>query len=196
MSRTINQKDILLSGDTKYRVGKNSRCSDILKKYKLTKFIDCGWEGCVYQACTDEKDTKQCYVVKIIPNLKQGINNPDIKMSLLMGNKDIGPKVIEVFECDAEIMLNKGWTKTKIVLIIMEELEMSIKKYQEKYPVEYDDTKNIIISKINELEQKMAELGWKHPDLHEDNILVNIDNNNNVVKIRFIDFSRLQKVNY
>lgn len=192
MSRSnTNQKDILLSGETKYRVGKNSRCSEILKKYKLTKFIDCGWEGCVYQACTQDK---KCYVVKIIPNLKQGINNPDIKMSILMGNKDIGPKVIEVFECDAEILLNKGWTKTKIVLIIMEELEMSIKIYKEKYPNEYNNTKNTIISKITELEQNMTELGWKHPDLHEDNILINIDSNNNVVKLRFIDFSRLQKI--
>lgn len=212
-SASITANDILQQGETKYRVNKKSKCGKFLQQFKLIKFIDCGFEGCVYQACLtkqgerqgnrqserqsdhDEKtDTDDCdYVIKIIPS-KQGLQSQEAKLSKLMGIIGIGPRVIAIESCEAQYKQGDVWKPINLLMIMMEKLQMSLEQYINLYPKEYELDKENIDRQIHALQDKLLNAGWEHKDLHFDNILVNINDKNAIWKLRFIDFSMMKKL--
>lgn len=183
--------------DFKFRVREN--CLPFLTKYVPYSYIASGQYGVVFQVCENisgkQPDCK--YVIKVLhPVFGNKVKEieKEMHMSTIFGEPfknlpPVGPKVIATFSCNGQVNYGDNeWNETPLYFIVMEKMDMTLHKYIESYPSEYEKEKNYVTQKIIDLNKNLEIRGYLDTDLHHKNIMVNIDNGNNITDIKFIDF--------
>lgn len=190
-----------------------AKCIDTyMSEYDTIKYITCGANACVFRLSKKGKNKGtniKEYIVKIIiineqchtcsyDDNKKFINSEiifaqeEVEFTKLMSNNDICPKFINSWNCIGQIKNTEGkWVDVMLYFIVMEQMEMTIQQYYNKYGKEVLKYKNSIIYLIN----KLNNLGYLHADLTMNNIMVNTkDQSSKIDKITLIDFGSSQLI--
>jgi len=119
------------------------------------------------------------------------INNT--KTAEILGKNSIGPKVIDWWICNNDKIMNEVQGQIALGFVVSERYDMSLEQYESSYPDKFIEYKFDIHKAIKRLMIKLFnKFKMCHGDLHEGNVLVNIDPNNfNVKKIRLTDFDTM-----
>ena len=119
----------------------------------------------------------------------------EIDIHKLAAENKVAPKLFEIF-CGEYMYYNPEVNKqTKIYIISMEEMQFTLREFmKKKVPV---TDKLEVQNQCYKLVKKMNELGIKHRDLHDENIMINYSRKNNKtqLKVRIIDFG-YSDINY
>ncbi len=150
------------------------------------KYISSGEYGSIYKL-----DEKRCIkfinITNTISNLKYVDFLKELKMSQIAGSINVGPKIYDSYVCinDAD--------STCYGIIYMEFIQgTTLSQYLYKY---HSKDKKIKLRKM--LEEKIVKLhnaGIMHNDLHSDNIMVILDNNEELKDVKIIDFGFAQYI--
>lgn len=188
-----------------------AKCVDsYMSEYDTIKYITCGANACVFRLTKKEKGRRDLanYIVKIIiineqchicsyddkkfDNSEIIIAKEEVEFTKLMSEYEISPKFINSWSCVGQVKNTKGeWVDAILYFIVMEQMEITIQQYYNKYGNEVLKYKNSILHLIN----KLNNLGYLHADLTMNNIMVNIkDQSSKITKITLIDFGSSQSI--
>ena len=191
----------------------------ISPNWKLKDFLGMGEYGVVYNI--DVLGSQTEFVVKAVPldviiptldcNLmdtstwsdcimveeeKKGEFTQEAKVAKIAGEVGAGPKVLTWFICNDTLQITKKDTHPiKLGIIVMEKIGISLEKYISTYPnmleENLDKIYKLVEDKANKLEKKS---GYILNDVHDGNILVTIDDDNNVNDLFFIDYADVTEI--
>jgi len=166
------------------------------KPFKLKATLGQGAFGVTYQACLHNNCK---YIVKFIPigeNVGQNESTErgferELKIAKLMGDNNIGPKIHTGRIC-------KTTDNKPIGAIVMEQMDMVLGYYlQDMVQVAPDFG---ITQKLKNMIDKMHNLGYYHLDLHENNIMVKLENpkdiHSKIIDIKIIDYGLAEKKDF
>jgi hypothetical protein len=133
------------------------------------KQLHCGGYGCSYHVC----QTDNCAVV-----IKSGtITETEISLAEHMSSLGLGPVYLGFFDCP--IVGTDKMTK----VIVMEKLDLTLSQVMEAGGLNETN-----MTKLKELLLVLIDVGIKHADLHTDNVMAILDDDDEVSEWRLIDF--------
>jgi hypothetical protein len=169
----------------------NNKCID----FPIGEHVADGSSGSVFTTCV----THDCsYVIKLvpidvfIPTFDCHLDDPEtlrdcmdvtrhqfqkeIEMTKMFSDANVGPKLIAAGICDSAVD-NEYQNNVTIGFIVQEKWDTSLKEYIQDFKREFmsdrDQIKELILKKARMLDQ----MGYRHIDLHEGNILVRLQGN-------------------
>lgn len=187
--------------------------------YEQKKYLGRGNSGSVFQVCKDGDCEK---VVKVVPFDDDDEEEyyrisfmEEAEYSFLMGYYGIGPRVHDYWLCPSMAVNHYG--KVHIVpggLMVMDKMDMVLADYIDsragEISAEMTESERRELTERFQEEMKVAraKIGQKlrlmdtikydgrtllHRDLHGGNIMVNVDGQDHITDIRFIDFGKLDE---
>ena len=169
----------------------------IPSKYKIGQIRGCGTYGCVFNYNSN--------VIKIVPTRERDIKSielitNELKLTKIASDLDISPKLLDYFSCIGKLVyLNEGNEQVTIdvryFFIVMEEFDMTLYEYRVRYFLtRFGPNINKIESQVLDLITRLYKKGITHNDIHYENIMVKLDEEENIVKIRLIDFGISKRI--
>lgn len=189
----MDKKEITHKSDT-YEIYTSS-----LREYNIMNKMGEGRECIVFEC--NKKGSSTVLALKIRPLKDSGdeeLYKTDIEYSKQMDTFNIGPEIYDNFTIPALWYTVKGYNPQKkdLGIIIMEKFDFSLgnllfKKENEKFmtPSVKDQINKNLVSILANLTDK----NLFHADLSNANIVLRITNNE-IVKLRLIDFSLIQEI--
>jgi hypothetical protein len=180
-------------------VAKFMRTGDVIR------YLACGSNSCAFLLCDASGQCKS--VIKILEvdendDYNQRQAKREVKITKLMGEHHIGPKVLADLVCEGEYREpNKtSWRQATFYFIIMTRMDISLKQYRaqleqlrHRFASEerirlYEENIDEAVNKAIELDRRMWKLGYDHGDQHADNLLMNLDAKGRLSDVCWIDF--------
>ncbi len=152
--------------------------------YKKLKYISSGEYGTVYRL-DENRCIKIVDVTQTLTNLKYINFMKEIEISKVAGNIGVGPKIYDAYVCvNDEDSSCYG-------IIYMEYLHgTTLSKYLDHHSYNKEELKKKLDEKIIQLHSN----GILHSDLHSDNVFVILDQNEQFVDIKIIDYGFSQYI--
>ena len=200
-----------------FRIKKDCVTIPLLGKYVPKKYLASGAHGSVYLVCEDNNERNCNYVVKImhpIKMMKEHSILQEMKITTEMGRAKehlppVGPKVLATFSCKGEVNYHDDdWMETTLFFIVMEKMDYTLKDYLEIYKLRCEFTREEksecekevieiqqhILDKLKEMYKNIQQRGYIYTDVHNNNVMLNVDNNLNIKDIKIIDFGILHEI--
>jgi serine/threonine protein kinase len=174
-----------------------------MQGWKLDSRIAAGTFGVTYEACMKE-DCK--YVVKIIPlfgKIRQDIVTEidedalkeEIEIATFMGERGLGPKIYDSWKCNGLLGREKG----PFGFVVMDKLDITLRDWVDQYSdLRLAEDRQEILSRWNAIKKvlfkklkTLHKLGYVHNDLHDANIMFELDEHDGkIVDVFIIDWGR------
>jgi hypothetical protein len=135
--------------------------------------LSCGDFGCTYKVC---KLGDCSMVIKI-----GDISSQEVEMLKYSSAKGIGPKFYGYLECPT-VNLKSKVEKDKMGVIIMEQLDLNVAEL-----IPWHITKKSLII-LQNLAKKILKARLHHGDLHLGNLMAILDNEENIIDWKLIDY--------
>ena len=121
--------------------------------------------------------------------LDQRVNHfkQEVTISRIASDLGVGPQVFDWFICDDVLQEPEGGQLISLGFIIMEKLDISLNQWLDDNELPTD-----MIELLYQKVEKMHQAGITHGDLHLDNIMLRLDQNNQPIDIFLIDFGYAQ----
>ena len=180
---------------------------DCISTMPIKEWIANGRYGSVFLVCVEHVCE---YVLKMIPlnvyipteecDISQSENElenicfkyseddflHETDLTIKFGEAKIGPKVKVFGFCND--VVNKYQGKIKVGYIVQEKYDFTLNQYISKHPKEFIENYGYIRSVLIEKAKLMDNMGHFNEDVHQENIMLKVDENGEIKDVVFIDF--------
>lgn len=188
--------DVWITTNTKVR----KKC---LREFKLMDTLGVGEMGTVYLACKGI-DCNYAFKVRRINPItanKEEVNSflKEVQFTKEASDLGVAPKLIDYWTCKS---LNTDNGKYDTVgIILTEKWDMTLRDYIDDSSdpdttiKEFMKNEPIVGERLRQYKKLLKKNHIKHGDIHENNIMLNVDEWDNAVDIAIIDYDRAERYN-
>lgn len=107
----------------------------------------------------------------------------------MLGDIGVGARVLGYRVCE------DAQTGRQIGIIVTERFDETLKSYSQKYRSKYREAEDYIHGQVLAIVNTLATQGYRHFDLHSENVMVQLDAAHNIKRIALVDAGGIKKCN-